>query len=175
MKSIKYILFVLIIFSAAQSNAQENYMKGWTGETSFSLSFYRLGSYVKERPTFFLEQAFLNRINKRLSLGAGICINAYPALLGMPIYASGVYHLNIKSYHLSFNQTFGRNVKLGDVFFDSWRCLGYCELGISLKNVLLKPKLGYNLLWDKYGGRNLSFIIGIGLKYNLTKNNHNKT
>ncbi len=150
---------------AASLNANAQSDKKWSGETYLLVSAYRLGSYQKERPTFFVEQNINYRLNKRFSLGAGTGINVYPALLGFPLKVDGRYHFNIKSAPLSVVQSYGRNIRLSDIFFNSNRYIGEVRVHLNLEKVTLLPRVGYNFLWDKYEGRSLSFFAGIGIEY----------
>lgn len=67
------------------------------------------------------------------------------------------------------NQSLGRNIKISDVFYRSNRYIGAINMNIPIKKMSLVPELGYNFLWDKYGGKNLSFFIGVGLEYPLKR------
>ncbi len=165
MKLIRVLTLLSFSFCLLSVQAQSN--PKWTGETSFLLTAYRLGSYEKERPTFFVEQNFSRRLNEHFSVGAGLGINVYPALLAFPVQVNGKYHFKIKSLPFSIMQSYGRNIKLSDVFFKSNRYLGEVRANFSVGKVNLVPRVGYNLLWDRYGGRNLGFLIGIGVEYRL--------
>lgn len=169
MKLIKPILVTLMLFSICETQAQTETYKEWSGETYLLSSFYRLGSYNHERPTLFLEQSFDYRLNKQFSAGLGIGINLYPALLGAPISVNAKYHFTIKSVPFSFNQSLGRNIRWSDSFFASNRNMGEIRANIPLNNITFNPRLGYNFLWEKYGGGNLSFFLGIGIEYKLKK------
>lgn len=146
--------------------SQSKIEKKWQGETSILSSFYRLGTYSKERPTFFLEQGINYQINDLFSIGTGLGINIYPALFALPIQIQGNYRFNIKNQPFALSQAVGRNIKLSDNFFRSNRYLGELKIILPVKKTVhLAPRLGYNLLWDKYNGRSLSYFIGIGLIY----------
>ncbi len=167
MRSIKIALLIVLLMGLSLSYAQITPVTKWSGETYLMSSFFRLGSYQKERPTIFLEQTLNYRLNDRFSLGAGFGINAYPALFGFPVHVNGKYNFNIKNKTFSIIQSYGRNIKFGDISFNSNRYLGEIRMILVLKKVNLTPRIGYNYLWDRYNGRNLSFLVGIGLKYNL--------
>jgi hypothetical protein len=169
MKLIRNILILIILLSASGIKAQTDLSKRWTGETYLLSSFYRLGSYSKERPTLFLEQDFNNRLSERFSVGAGFGISLYPSLLAFPVSVNGKYHFRIKSIPFSIIQSYARHIKLSDVFFASNRYIGELRANLPLKKVTINPRLGYNFLWDKYGGKNLSFIVGVGIEYNLSR------
>jgi len=164
MKSIKLFLLI-VLFCKFDANAQTVSSKVWTGETYFLMSAYRLGSYQKERPTLFLEQNLNYRVNKRISIGVGTGINLYPALLALPLKFDGRYHFQVKSTPMSIVQSYGRNIKLSDSFFRSNRYVGELRVHFPIGKISLLPRVGYNLLWDKYNGRSLSFFAGIGIEY----------
>lgn len=168
MKLIKSI--VVLTFTTLTVSAYGQSVPKWSGETSLLLTVYRLGSYQKERPTFFLEQNFDRRVSDRFSLGAGFGVNAYPALLAFPAQLNAKYHFKIKSTPFSIMQSYGRNIKLSDVFFNSNRYLGELRANISVGKVDLTPRIGYNYLWDRYHGRNLGFLLGVGVEYRLNQN-----
>ena len=72
------------------------------------------------------------------------------------------------------NQTLGRNIKLSDIFQRSNRYMGAINVNIPINKLSLVPEFGYNFLWDKYGGKNLSFFIGVGLEYQLKRKSSKK-
>ncbi|MFK7787806.1 MAG: hypothetical protein AB8B56_21975 [Crocinitomicaceae bacterium] len=165
MKSIKLLLASVCLFFSITTDAQNSLEKKWSGETYLLVSAYRLGSYQKERPTFFIEQNINYQWNKRFSFGAGTGIDFYPALLGFPLKVDGRYHFNVKSTPLSVVQSYGRYIRLSDIFFNSNRYVGELRVHLNLGNTTLLPRVGYNYLWDQYEGRSLSFFVGIGIEY----------
>ncbi len=167
MRSIKGGILIIALFASVIGYSQAELVTKWKGETYLMASFFRLGSYQKERPTIFLEQTINYRLNERFSLGAGFGVNAYPALLGFPVHVNGKYNFKIKNRTFSIIQSYGRNIKFGDISFNSNRYLGELRMILVLKNVNLTPRIGYNYLWDGYDGRSLSFLVGVGLKYDL--------
>jgi hypothetical protein len=172
MRLTKILTIILITISTFDSKAQNLTDKGLSGETYFYSSFYRLGSYNKERPTFFLEQNINYRFNKRFSAGVGLGIDLYPALLAFPLFIDVKYHFKIMSLPFNLTQSLGRNIKLTDTFFTSYRYMGDLSLTIKLKKMNINPRIGYNFLWEKYGGKNLGFFAGIGIEYKLSLSNH---
>ncbi|MFK8044108.1 MAG: hypothetical protein AB8B72_01335 [Crocinitomicaceae bacterium] len=161
------LLLILFMCLSLSVNAQSDSVKGWSGESNFLMTVYRLGSYVKERPTFFLEQNFNYRFHDHFSAGAGLGINAYPGLLGFPVGVHGKYHFAIKSMNFSVLQSYHRYLNLGDLFFKSNRYLGELVGHVELNKIELTPRIGYNYLFDKYDGRNLGFLLGIGVSYKI--------
>jgi len=170
MKLIK-LLSVLIfccftLVAKAQNSASTPAIEGYT---SLSASFLRLGSYSKERPTFFIEQDFDYRFNDRVSLGLGLGFNLYPALLAFPVALNGKYYFKINKRSFLFKQSIGRNIRLADIFFSSNRYLGSFAMQIPLKQSALFPEVGYNFLWDRFGGKNVGFFLGISWKYTIKR------
>lgn len=168
MKIIRNILLVVIMLTTVSAFAQSiSNTKKLSFKTNLRMSIYHLPGYNAERAIYYLEQHVSYPINTRFSFGGGLGINAYPFLLGLPIFIDGMYHFKpIKKVAPYFYQSFGRNIKVGSVFFKSNRLLGSFGANIKVsKKVILVPELGYSMLWDKYGGGAFSFIIGIGIKY----------
>lgn len=128
------------------------------------------GSYSKERPIFGLEQTFAYRFHPRFTVGVGVGINLYPALLGVPIKVEGTYSFGNPDKKVGgfAYQSVGRNVKLFRESFNSQRYDGGLGLTIELTDqVDLVPQVGYLMLLDKYRGGFLSANFGVRLTYGL--------
>lgn len=168
MKLIKHILLSLLLFPVLSSGQIDG--KKWFGHTRLSLSLYEPGSYAKERPTFYLEQGFYYEINSKLTAGGGIGINAYPGLLGLPVFLEARFNFPVKKYPAYLFQSYGRNLNVGELFFASNRNWGGFGILFNLnENLALSPEIGYAYIWDAYGGKALHFNLGIGLTFGLSR------
>lgn len=167
MRLIKAIVFCAFFCSSTSGLSQKDSIRTWSGESAFMLTVYRLGSYQKERPTFFFEQSFNYRLNQRFSIGAGVGINVYPGALGLPVGINGRYHYRIGKVNCTLVQSYHRNLNVGELFFSSYRYMGELIGHFKIKDFTLNPKIGYNFLYDKYDGRNLGFLMGISAIYPL--------
>ena len=167
MKIIKYIIVLSLLLNLFSAQAQTgSFEKSWHSKTNLKLSLYHFGGYASERAIIYIEQHLAYRIHPKFSVGGGFGINSYPFLLAFPIFVEGQYHFKIKSRASYIYQSLGRNIKITDVFFKSNRYVG--SLGTKLKlskKLSLAPELGYSLIWDKYGGGDLSLFVGIGIGY----------
>lgn len=167
MKTIKTILFLLVLCSSYFSSSQnDRFEKSVNWKTNFKMSFYHMPSYNSERPFFMLEQHVGYRFHEKWTFGGGIGINSYPFLLAMPIFIDGTYCFKIKNIDSYYYQSIGTQLKAAHFFFKSNRIVGSWGFDLNVSQKLtLTPELGYNLLFDKYSSGALSYFVGIGLKY----------
>ncbi len=130
-------------------------------------SFYHVGSYSKESPFLALEQTLDYQLKPKFRFGLGSGLNLYPATLTIPIYSYA--NLTIKTtnkLNIELLQSYGRNTKLGDLGFKSNRYVGQIIFDIHRKKKLsFAPQIGYLFNWDKWGGKSLSFLLGISIRY----------
>lgn len=166
------LLFIIGIHFGA--NAQQKRFAPPThyfyGHTRFDVGFYHIGSYSKERPILYLEQSFNYWLNQRFSFGAGFGINLYPAALAFPVFVNGNYHFTVGRHFLTWSNTLGANLRLGELSFSSFRYLGTVSAPVySRKSVKIVPEVGYSLLLDRSGGGAITFLAGIGIQYRFGK------
>ena len=149
------------------SYCQEREKPSWYSNTSFGLSVYHIGSFAKERPIFSLEQSFEIAPFEKIRFGIGTGINLYPATLTIPIFASVKYILKSKEkWSCSIMQSYGRNLKIGKIGFNSNRYIG--NFGNSFQvaeKTWIQGELGYLLNWDRYGIGSISLILNLGINY----------
>jgi hypothetical protein len=63
-------------------------------------------------------------------------------------------------------QSFAKNLKISPVFFTGYRYLGTIGLVYRKdKKVQVIPNIGYSFIWDRYGGKSLSFLVGLRIRY----------
>lgn len=160
----KVIIILILFLSVLYSNGQEERL--FTQQTQLRLGFYHLGSYAKERPVFLIEHQLNYQVDSRLKLGVGAGVSLYPAALAYPIHIQGQYHFtlaNIKSY---LSQDYGVNLSLGENSFFSHRYTGgYHLIFNNDKKIQWITGLGYLYLWDNFGGKNVSFLINLGILF----------
>ncbi|MCH2234508.1 MAG: hypothetical protein MK078_09670 [Crocinitomicaceae bacterium] len=156
------IVLILTLFFGISAKAQNE--KSISGRTLVDVSFYHLGSYAKERPFVFLEQEINFSLHPKFTFGLGTGINVFPGALGLPLKLRGTYNFN-RNYIF---QTVGAHLKVGTLFFSGylWRG-GYGRTFTLGDQLVLNSDLGYSYGWDRYGGKRLSFYLGIGLSYNF--------
>lgn len=162
----KILLAISFLFLIGfNTNAQEN-TKKWAQQTQFRLGYYHLGSYSKENPSFFLEHQMNYKISDHWRLGVGAGINLYPSALAYPLYLDGQYHFSLGKLPAHFSQSYGVNLKLGELSFFSHRYVGNFNLLLfPKKKIQLMTGLGYLYVWDNHGGKNVSFLLNIGIQY----------
>lgn len=161
-----YSLFLLLFSCSGITQEQVSSGNEWSNQTSFRTGFYHLGSYAKENPSFFLEQQLDFIFQEKYSLGLGTGFNIYPAALAFPVFVEGKRILNINQKRFHVTQSYGVNLKLGDIFFYSNRYMGNFNIVLSEnQRVDLVTGLGYVYLWDSHGGKNVSFLFNIYITY----------
>ena len=159
-KPLFYLVCLLPVFSFGQSSLK------WTATTDVFMSYYHVDSYAKERPIIALEEVIDFSPFERWKYGLGFGANLYPATLTVPVFLS-VKHIKPlrNDLRLSIFQTYGRNLRFGELGFSSSRNYGGLGLSLRLKDGMrVEPKIGYLLNWDKWGGASLSFTLGVGLE-----------
>lgn len=159
-------LIILVVSISLQFFAQENSSLLKTS-THLMSSFYHVGSYSKEKPFLALEQTLSYNIKPKIKVGLGTGLNIYPATLTIPIYTFASFTVNKnEKINIELNQSYGRNTKLGEIGFNSNRYAGKLIFNLnSKKQISLAPYLGYLFNWDKWGGKSLSYLIGLSIKY----------
>ena len=163
MKWIKYITILSCFLSTSVFAQSDN---KWMGNTKLTVSYFHLGSYSKERPLLFLDQSFEYVVAPKFRIGMGTGINLYPANLTIPVFADFKYITELNKMGVFIHQSYGYNLKLGDVGFFSHRFNGGFGFNIRLSEKLtLDPELGYVLNLDNFGGGSLSFTAAVGLYY----------
>jgi len=163
------VIVLFVLGCATLGYSQDEADAGpWRTKTIFRTSFYHLGSYSKEKPSFFLEQNVNFVLSSRFYLGLQMGVNLYPSLLAFPVSLQGKYYLSPSALKMYINQSVGRNIKLGKSSFPSNRYVGSLGLDLGLGNSSrLSPHLGYSFIWDKFGGGALSFFVGLGWEIQL--------
>lgn len=168
MKGIRSYIIIICLASSCSSFGQS--INKWMGNTKLTVSYFHVGSYSKERPLFFLDQSFEYVVTPKFRIGLGTGINLYPADLTVPIFADFKYLTELSKFGFFVHQTYGYNLKLGDIGFFSHRLTGGVGLNFRIgERMTLDPELGYLLNMDNYGGGSISFVGSIGLYYPLSK------
>lgn len=165
-KNCLFFFFVIIFHFSSEAQISLKRSDGMNNQTNFRLGFYHLGSYSKENPSLFLEHQVNYHFKEYYSLGLGVGMNLYPAALAFPLYLEGQRLINIGGRQFYFTQSYGVNLKLGDLSFFSHRYNGnFNAMFFFERKVKLIAGLGYLYLWDNYGGKNVSFLLNIGVQY----------
>lgn len=137
----------------------------WISEINLRTGFYHVGSYSKENPSFFFEPEIYYRVLEKIDIGFGAGINLYPATLAYPIFLRGKYHFNIASFNAYISQSYGVNLRLGNLSFFSHRYTGgFGNYWLDKEKWSLLTGVKYLLLLDHYGGRNIGFLANIGIR-----------
>jgi len=170
MRSIKKIILLCTLgLISHYSQCQELTKRSWYSNTSIGLSTYHFGSYSKQRPIFYLEQSFEIALLRKIRLGLGTGLNLYPATLTIPVFANTRFIAASKNKWTCYiTQSYGRNLKIGRIGFNSNRYTG--NLGNSFKvgeKLWLQGELGYLINWDKYGGGSVSLNLNFGMSYKI--------
>jgi hypothetical protein len=141
----------------------------FVGNTNLIGSYYHLGSYSKERPFGFIEQTFEVTATKKFWFGLGTGFNLYPGTAVIPIFATARYVKTFNSnWGLHVLQSYGRNIKMGILGFNSNRYYGDIGARYHFKNGLgANFGMGYLMNWDRWGGKSLSFTGSAGFFYRL--------
>jgi len=167
MKLIKLITFIFILNSISGTSQE---LTKWEGKSQLMTGIYHFGSYAKEGPIFFLEQHFFYNFNHRYSIGIGAGLDIYPGGLALPIMIEGKYNFTLFKKPAFFSQSIGKYILSNELFFSANRNVGAFGLVVNPdKKVLIVPEIGYSYLWDKYGGKELSFLINLGVQYSIQK------
>jgi hypothetical protein len=160
----KVIIILVFFFSVFDTVGQNKPLL--TQQTQFRLGFYHLGSYAKERPAFLIEHQFNYEVVNRFKLGVGIGVSLYPGALAYPVHIQGQYHFLIGKRKSYLSQDYGINLRLGaNSFFSQRYTGGYHLIFNSHKKIEWITGLGYLYIWDNYGGKNISFLINVGILF----------
>lgn len=162
MRGIK--LFLLFALISSSSFGQEKKVK-WMTTTQVIGSYYHLGSYSKETPLSGIEQLIELQPFEKFRFGLGSGFNLYPSTGTIPIFASFRFITPIsRKWNFYVLQSYGRNIKTGDIGFNSNRYYGDVGGSYQLSDRLsLNAGMGYLMNWDRFGGKSLSFTGSIGL------------
>ena len=165
----KIILVSTITLISLMGYCQEGIKPSWLGNTSFGLSVYHIGSYAKQRPIYSIEQSFEVAPFEKIRFGLGTGLSLYPATLTIPVFTSVKYIITSKKKWLcSVTQSYGRNLKLDKLGFNSNRYSGNIGNSLRIREELwMKGELGYLVNWDKYGGGSISLILNFGISYKI--------
>jgi hypothetical protein len=160
-----YIIIYLLSFNGFGQSSNK-----WMGNTGLTVSYFHINSYSKERPLFFLDQTFEYVVAPKFRIGLGTGINLYPADLTIPIFADFKYLTELNKFGFFVHQSYGYNLKLGNLGFFSHRLIGGFGVNLKLNSRLtIDPELGYVLNLDNFGGGSLSFVASVGLYYPIGK------
>jgi hypothetical protein len=161
------IVIFIYFFASSYSICQDTARRPIQLSTQFDLSFIHLGSYGKERSIIYLEQSLDYQFDNGIEIGGSFGINAYPALLALPIGAQvriPLFPNSLRNWVLS--QSIHKNLPVGDIFYNGNRYRGGFSMTVYEKDKIhISPELGYSFVWDRYGGMALSFLGGIRVSY----------
>ncbi|MCB9224490.1 MAG: hypothetical protein R2780_14830 [Crocinitomicaceae bacterium] len=166
--SLFILLFLLLPCFAQDESADDGKIK-FVGSTHLIGSYYHLGSYSKERPLGFIEQSFEIVASPNYWFGIGTGFNLYPGTAVVPIYVSSRYVKDFNpKWGMHILQSYGRNIKMGNLGFNSNRLYGDIGARYSFKELLgINFGMGYLFNWDRWGGMSLSFTGSVGIYYGL--------
>ncbi|PLW93418.1 MAG: hypothetical protein C0592_06260 [Marinilabiliales bacterium] len=92
----------------------------------------------------------------------------YPAALSLSVYINANYHFGIDNTKLIWQNSFGGNVRLGDLFFAA----SNYKTGLALPlfnniRIQLQPEAGVHYLFNLTGRKSLSIYAGFGIAYKV--------
>lgn len=165
MNKVFAFLALILIGKISFSQKDESLIEG---QTFIQCSFYHAGSYSKERPAFYLQQDFHYVFGKHFSAGPGIGFGLYPAAAALPLSVSMNYHFKVSKLQLRWQNTIGRNVKVGALFFSSYFFnTSFVTEWYSGEKIQVHSHVGSLFLFDQHGGKSISLNAGIGCTYKL--------
>lgn len=141
----------------------------WSFSTRLWGSYYHLGSYAKERPAFSLEELAVYDLSSRWEIIAGLGISAYPGALGLPLFAGIRYYPLIDATGFYADASHGYHLRVSEIFFASHRNQVMIGYQFQRDKFDWAVGTGANLLWDRYGGGALSFVIDLSIRFHKNR------
>ncbi|XOV69021.1 MAG: hypothetical protein ACFHU9_07500 [Fluviicola sp.] len=166
MNNVKLILLAVLLSGNAWS-------QNWfvpSGMTRIEVGYPHAGSYIKERPSFALEQSFLTILNPRFFAGVGTGFALYPGAYTVPVFIHGGCRFRIRNKFILWEHRIGANIRTGQNAFFGYRYNTTLSYSIPLsRKVILYAGLGANYLWDRWGGKSLSGAASASVLYTFKK------
>lgn len=165
MGKISCVIFLFFTITFAHGQDEE---KEFVFATELNAGLLHLGSYVKERPIIFLNQEATYQFTHKFAAGVGVGFDLYPGSLGLPVSVTTNFKNQATAGTLIFTHSYARYLKAGPLFMASNRYMGGMGLLLNAKEetkVKFMPQIGYSFIWDRFGGKSISFFLGIKMRY----------